>query len=256
MKIDTLFVAIAIALACVLAGAVKARAQDAAAVADKWPREFNTGTATLRVHQPQVNSWQGDVIEFRAAVGATPNAGKEMFGVIRASARTQVNRAARLVVLEDLTLTRSSFPTLRDQGASHLRALQKQFAPAASRTVALDRLEASLAASGAMPPADSAANTDPAPAELLYAGHNGNVYRNNGSAWEQYTANGWQSPSSNTAQAEKEQQARAEATKLLNQRTDDLERFIPWNERGGAAGWANRYGTAAPGRGPGGRARY
>jgi len=30
MKVDTLFVAIAIALACVLAGAAKARAQDAA----------------------------------------------------------------------------------------------------------------------------------------------------------------------------------------------------------------------------------
>jgi hypothetical protein len=63
--------------------------------------------------------------------------------------------------------------------------------------------------------------------------------------------------SGDSALAEKEQQAREEATKRLNERPvdDDLERFIPWNERGGAAGWANRYGTAAPSRGVGKRVR-
>ena len=57
--------------------------------------------------------------------------------------------------------------------------------------------------------------------------------------------------SNDAALAEREEQAHALATKRLNQRTDDsdLERTIPWTERGGAAGWANRYGTAAPSRG-------
>jgi len=54
---------------------------------------------------------------------------------------------ARRVTLEDLRLTRSNFPTLPDNGAASLSELQQQ-CQGAAQTIALDRLEASLAASG------------------------------------------------------------------------------------------------------------
>jgi len=115
---------------------------------DPWPRSFTLSDATLRVYQPQVERWEGNRLEFRAAVEATPNGGGSgSFGVIWGAARTEVNRAARLVTLEDLRLTRSNFPTLADNGAAYRRALEQQISGSA-RTVALDRLQASLVASG------------------------------------------------------------------------------------------------------------
>ena len=115
---------------------------------DPWPRIFTLTNATLRVYQPQVEKWEGNRLDFRAAVEATPSdGGTGSFGVIWGTARTEVNRVTRLVTLEDLRLTRSNFPTLADKGAAYRRALEQQISGSA-RTIALDRLQASLAASG------------------------------------------------------------------------------------------------------------
>ncbi len=155
------------ALVAALAWAGAARAQGgggAVAVTDVWPREFKLSNATLLVYQPQINSWEGNLIDFRAAVGVKPaGSDQETFGVIWGTARTQVDRLTRMVILEQLTLTKSHFPTLPDNGAAYLRALQTQLAATAKRIIALDRLQASLAASGpAKPMGIPVDNTPPA----------------------------------------------------------------------------------------------
>ncbi len=131
---------------------VTARAEEAAAVPgpgnpDPWPREYQLPSAKLLVYQPQVESWQGNQISFRAAVEATPPGAKEPdFGVIWATARTEVDPIRRAVTLQDVHATRSNFPTLPDRGASYLGELQ-QVLVTAPRSISLDRVEASLAAS-------------------------------------------------------------------------------------------------------------
>jgi hypothetical protein len=128
---------------------------------DPWPRSFTLADVTLRVYQPQVEKWEGNRLDFRAAVEATPsNGGTGSFGVIWGTARTEVNRAARLVTLEDLRLTRSNFPTLADNGASYRQGLEQQLT-GSRRTVALDRLQASLAASGTVHTAGVAVRNNP-----------------------------------------------------------------------------------------------
>jgi hypothetical protein len=170
------------ALACVIGclgwwpGTRAARAADGtetAAARDPWPRKFNlvdsAGDITLMVYQPQVEKWQGNRIDFRAAVSARHDKAQgEEFGVIWATARTEVDRPAHHVTLEDLKLTRSKFPTLADNGASYLQQLQAQFTGAA-RTVALDRLEASLAASGSLKAKRVAVRNDPPQIIVSYA---------------------------------------------------------------------------------------
>jgi len=119
---------------------------------DPWPRQLQLQSGTVTVYQPQVESWQGNQLAFRSAVGSKPIAGgDEIFGVIWGTARTQVDRIQRTVVLEDFQLTRSRFPTLPDNGAALLAQLQGQL-PLATRTISLDRLSASLAAAGALAP--------------------------------------------------------------------------------------------------------
>ena len=138
-----------------------ASAQPAPPNLDPWPRSFTLADATLRVYQPQVEKWEGNRLDFRAAVEATPSGGGTgSFGVIWGTARTEVNRAARLVTLEDLQLTRSNFPTLTDNGAAYRNALAQQFSGVA-RTIALDRLQASLAASGTVHAAGVPVRNDP-----------------------------------------------------------------------------------------------
>src|SRR5262245_41353843 len=119
---------------------------------DPWPRQIQLSDATLTVYQPQVESWQGNQLSFRAAVAAKASGSNdEIFGVIWGSARTEVDRIARQVTLENVNLTQSNFPTLPDNGSSYLNQLQQQF-QSVTQTIALDRLEAALAASSAGKP--------------------------------------------------------------------------------------------------------
>jgi hypothetical protein len=116
---------------------------------------------SLQVFQPQVEQWEGNELKFRAAVEATTAAdGKNTFGVIWGQARTEVDKPEHRVTLEDLSLTRSNFPTLDDNGAAYLEDLEKQFT-GSSRTIALDRLEASLKASEAETPKGADVKNNP-----------------------------------------------------------------------------------------------
>src|SRR5215510_14260000 len=50
---------------------------------DPWPRQIQLSNATLTVYQPQVNSWQGNQLNFRVAVAAKASGSNdETFGVI------------------------------------------------------------------------------------------------------------------------------------------------------------------------------
>jgi hypothetical protein len=87
-----------------------AQSPNGAAPGDPWPRQFKLNNAAVLVYQPQVDSWENNILSFRAVVSITPNGSKqEILGVIWATARTQVNRVSRIVVLEDIKLTKSNF---------------------------------------------------------------------------------------------------------------------------------------------------
>ncbi len=129
--------------------------------ADPWPRKVDLANASVLVYQPQVGKWEGNQLDFRAAVAIQPvGAKEETFGVIFATTRTQVDRVARTVVFENLKITKTDFPTLPDRGAAYTAELQKNVANDV-RTIALDRLEASLAAAGIKPPAVPVQNDPP-----------------------------------------------------------------------------------------------
>ena len=83
------------------------------------------------------------------------------FGVVFATARTQVDKVARTVVFENLNITKSDFPTLPDHGAAYAAELQTQLRAATCSTISLDRLEASLAAAGIKPPSLHVNNAPP-----------------------------------------------------------------------------------------------
>jgi hypothetical protein len=126
-----------------------AAAQQPVAVADSvdagWPRAFTSGATTFSVYQPQIESWTGNRLAARAAVAVRDTGAAEpTFGVIWLSSRTDVDKTSRLVSLEDLTITRSSFPSAPGNQGSWQASLQRLL-PEACKTIALDRLESELA---------------------------------------------------------------------------------------------------------------
>ena len=129
--------------------------------ADPWPREITLTNAKAILYQPQIETWEENKLDFRAVVAVTPTGSKrEIFGVIWGKGRTHVDKIARTVTLEDLKLNQSKFPTLADNGASYLRALEQQWTTA-QRTISLDRMEAMLAAAGTVKPNPVQVSNDP-----------------------------------------------------------------------------------------------
>ena len=60
-------------------------------------------TPRCSIYQPQVNKWDGNQIDFRSALAIKPTgATAESFGVVFATARTQVDKITRMVVFENL----------------------------------------------------------------------------------------------------------------------------------------------------------
>ncbi len=92
----------------------------AALPADPWPRDVSISNAALLIYQPQVNSWVDNKLDFRSAMAIKPTGAKEeTFGVVFATARTQVDKVERTVVFENLQITKLDFPTLPDHGAGY-----------------------------------------------------------------------------------------------------------------------------------------
>jgi hypothetical protein len=137
--------------------------------ADPWPREITISHAAVLIYQPQVNSWTGNVLNFRTALALKPSGSQaQTFGVITGTARTEVDRGSRLVTLDDFALTDIKFPTLPDNGRSYLADL-KAALPSAMATISLNRLEAALGASQTVKAAPVQVNNAPPNVLVSYA---------------------------------------------------------------------------------------
>jgi hypothetical protein len=129
--------------------------------ADPWPRDVTLGNADALIYQPQVDSWKGNQLSWRVAIALRPSGTKdETFGVASGTARTEVDRTTRTVMLEDISIGATKFPTLADNGDGYLPELRRVL-PGALDTMALDSLEASLEASQTVKPAGQPVINDP-----------------------------------------------------------------------------------------------
>ncbi|HUJ78892.1 MAG TPA: carbohydrate-binding family V/XII [Nitrospiria bacterium] len=128
-----------------------------------WPRVHHEPGLTIFIYQPQIEQWKGDRIEARMAVGMQQTGAKSpVYGVVWMSARADVDKAARIVMIRDTALTKASFPTEPTKEGGYLSVLRKYFSKG-PKAVALDHLEADFAISQAVKQAQVVAvkNTPP-----------------------------------------------------------------------------------------------
>lgn len=130
-------------------------------VGDQWPRQVSIADGTALIYLPQVVSWAGNRLSFRAAVAVkAAGSNAETFGVIWGTARTDVDRVTRTVSLDELSLTQVRFPTVTDNGLAYLRQLRTSL-PTAMQTMSLDLLQGQLLASQTVKPNAVQVNNEP-----------------------------------------------------------------------------------------------
>jgi hypothetical protein len=121
-----------------------AQAPGASSADDTWPKQFVSGGNTFSIYQPQIERWQWNELQARAAVGLETAASPQpRFGVIWFSALTNVDKESRMVTLQDMSLFKIDFPGTPDEGIDYASALNNAL-PSQPIQIALDRLQANL----------------------------------------------------------------------------------------------------------------
>jgi hypothetical protein len=113
-----------------------------------WPKVFFRNNVTNTIYQPQLDSWDGNTLKATSAVSIQPaNSKQSVFGTITFTANTIVDKAERIVHLENLQITNPQFPSTPDRAERYAQMLRSDL-PKQVRDISLDRLESSMAILG------------------------------------------------------------------------------------------------------------
>src|SRR5712675_2807952 len=134
MKKSNLFsVALVAAIACsiplyaqpAMPAAVSSQAATPAGGELAWPREFEDNGTKVDIYQPQIEKWSGTDFETRSAVAVTPaGSNAPVYGVFWMKARADVDKAARIVTLNDIVVTRANFPSAPNLESNYLTLIR------------------------------------------------------------------------------------------------------------------------------------
>jgi hypothetical protein len=112
----------------------------------RWPMHVTSAEgADVTIFQPQLEDFQGDTLDGRAAVAVTP-AGQQqpVFGAIWLQSRVETDRSARTVQILDVHVTKVLFPNVQPISVQSLSDSARQAILAQPITLSLDHLLASL----------------------------------------------------------------------------------------------------------------
>jgi len=126
-------------LVLILVSATASVAQD-----EGWPRVRQVNGNTLIIYQPQVDDWKNFTeLDWRMAVSLTPAGGKAVVGVMVLKADTLVDNDNKMVVLNNIKVVNTNFPSLDPASAARMDQMARTFLPQ-SVSVSLQRLVASV----------------------------------------------------------------------------------------------------------------
>ncbi len=95
-----------------------------------WPREITNQGSTLLLYQPQVDDWKNfRELNWRMAFSLTPAGGQEAVGVATLHSNTEINNDNKMVLLTDVKIVNTNFPSLDPQSAAKMAQLVQTFLP-------------------------------------------------------------------------------------------------------------------------------
>ena len=129
-----------------------------------FPRELSSDSGTMVMYTPQIDSWSDfEKIHGRIAVAVTP-AGEEeaVFGVAEFTATTDPNLELRVVAVENVEITVTSFPESNDKRRRQLDSIVRTTAQYRTHYLPLDVI-LSYVAPDASVPAEEGLSFEPPP---------------------------------------------------------------------------------------------
>ena len=109
-----------------------------------WPRQWTNQGNTLVVYQPQVDDWKDfSVLDLRMAFSITPAGGRTAVGVMVLTGDTQVDNENQMVLISNLKIVSTHYPSLSPSETEPLDRLVRTFLPP-TVNVSLHRLVASV----------------------------------------------------------------------------------------------------------------
>jgi hypothetical protein len=138
-----------------LASVTAASAQDPG-----WPRTITKQGNTLVYYQPQVDNWANfQQLDWRMAISVTPAGGKATIGAVTMHGWTSVNSETQMVLISNLSVKNTYFPSLDPASAAQMDQLVRTFLPP-TVWISMQRLVACVPKPSA-PPAGVQLNNDP-----------------------------------------------------------------------------------------------
>ena len=142
--------------------ATKETKQPVSAVVDEdpgWPRQITDQGNTLVLYQPQVDDWKNfRELDWRIAFSLTPAGGQEAVGVATLHSNTEIDNDDKMVLLTDLKIVNTNFPSLDPQTAAKMAQLVQTFLPPTVH-ISMFRLIASVPEN--KPPSEVPLKNDP-----------------------------------------------------------------------------------------------
>src|SRR6201987_2857016 len=149
----------------VSAGATQAKPR----VDEAWPLKATRGDETISMYQPQLEVWKDDDVHAYAALALeSKTKSTTKYGVVWFTAQTEVDKVNRQVTLDNFQITKVKFPTMETKETEYQTFLQAKL-PGKSKVIALDRLEAALAASDSEQAGAEAFQVNNDPSRVIFA---------------------------------------------------------------------------------------
>jgi hypothetical protein len=109
-----------------------------------WPRQLTNNGSVLTMYQPQVQGWVNhQKLNYRMAFSLIPNQGKEVVGVMYMLSTTNVNMDDHSVLISNMVLVDTHFPSLNATDAASMKAIVNSFVnPYRTLTMPLEQIVA------------------------------------------------------------------------------------------------------------------
>jgi hypothetical protein len=95
-----------------------------------WPRQLTKQGSTFIYYQPQVDDWKYFTdLTWRMAFSLTPAGGKQVVGVVEMQGHTDVDNDSKMVMITNLKILKTNFPSLEPVRAAQMDQLVRTFLP-------------------------------------------------------------------------------------------------------------------------------
>jgi hypothetical protein len=129
----------------VLAAVLILSAVSALSSAVQWPQEFSTPEAQITIYQPQLESFEGNLLSARAAVSVKPaGSDEQVFGAIWIDAKVSTDTDERIVYLVSAEVTAAKFPEAEPEQLEWLAKVVEAEIEGWGLEMSLDQLIAAL----------------------------------------------------------------------------------------------------------------